>query len=295
MGEYYSSNSPSAFTKKKMEAMGHSSADRNPDGDGDRSKSEQADDYGKPPEPSDSSKFKKGGAVHGKGKKGHLGRMGRATGGRVGRAAGGPVDDENDSAGKKVKGGVVGDVNTNMKTNEGAIRQGDLPKYARGGRASGKGKGKTVVNVVIGGKDDKPPPMAGPPMLPPPPPGPPPPPPHPPMAPPQGGPPPMMPSGGAPMGPAGAPPGGMPPPPMRARGGRVGNLGKFAHPAKAGFSDSKAPHRGGGKEGFSDVKMTGKRAPMADGSCNFKAKRDPNETAGNNGQGRLEKARRQYS
>jgi hypothetical protein len=303
MGEYFSSNSPAAFTKAKMEKMGHSSAIGDPAGNKDPTE----DDYGKQPEPSDSSKFKKGGSVHGKGKKAHLGRAGRAMGGRVGRA----------------EGGKVGKINTQMKDDESPVRMGEFPKYKRGGkvhddeaedktlvdkmvkpsalragRASGgrtKGKGKTVVNVIVGGgKGDQgmAPPAA--PMVPPPPPAAPPPPPaHPPGAPMAGGPPPMMPPGGAPMGPAGAPPGGMPPPPMRKAGGRVNNLGHYLHPAKAGFSDGKAPHRGGGKEGFSDTKPTAKRAPMASGSKSFRVKRDPNERAGNNGQGRIEKAARQ--
>jgi hypothetical protein len=91
--------------------------------------------------------------------------------------------------------------------------EGGRVDRARGGRA----KGKTTVNVIIGG--DKhltpqgPPPMPPPPMAAPGPVGPPPPPP--------GGPPPMMPPGGAPMGPAGAPPPGAPPM-LRARGGRIG-------------------------------------------------------------------------
>lgn len=80
---------------------------------------------------------------------------------------------------------------------------------ARGGRTA---KGKTTVNVIIGGdKQAPPPPMPPPPMAAPGPVGPPRPPP---------GPPPGMPPGGAPpMGPAGPPPG---PPMLRARGGRIG-------------------------------------------------------------------------
>jgi hypothetical protein len=340
MGEYYESHSPKAFTSAKLKQMGHSSGIGDPAGTGDRDQTSQSDDYGKPPEISDSSKFKKGGKVGGKGKKMHLGRAGRSTGGRVGRASGGPVFDENetDNDGKKVKSGVQGNVNTQMKSDVGPIRQGEYPKYqrdkrpkemtiersgrARGGRThpdeaedkalidkmvkkdartgrarGGRAKGKTVVNVIVGGKGDQDKPQGGPPMAPmvppPPPAAPPQPPPHPPGAPMGGGAPPMMPPGGAPMGPAGAPPGGMPPPPMRAKGGRVNNLGKYLHPPKAGFSDGKAPHVGGGKEGFSDTKPTTKRAPMASGSKDFRVKLDPNERAGNNGQGRIEKAARQ--
>lgn len=310
MGTYFSDHSPAAFTKGKLKSMGTHVDIGDPAGTGDRSKTEQGDDYGKPPAPSDIAQFKKGGRVQGSSKKFHLGRAGRSTGGRVGRATGGPVFDENetDNGGKKVKSGVEGKVNTNMKTDVGPIRLGDLPKFQRDkrpkemaiertGRARGgkTGKGKTVVNVIVGGKGDQqqPPPMAAAPMAPPPMP-PPQVPPHPPGAPMAGGAPPaMMPSGGAPMGPGGPPPGGMPPPPMRAKGGRVNNLGGYLHPAKAGFSDSKAPHRGGGKDGFSDTKPTSKRAPMADGAKHFRVSRDPDEKAGNNGQGRLEKARRQ--
>jgi hypothetical protein len=100
------------------------------------------------------------------------------------------------------------------------------------------------------------------------------------MMPPGAGGPPMGPPPGAAMGPAGAPPPGVPPQ-MRARGGRIANLKHFAHPPKAGFSDSKAPHRGGGKEGFSDTPMTARRAP-----------RTADAGAGS-GEGRLEKTRRE--
>jgi hypothetical protein len=287
--------SPRSFTRDKLKKMGHSSAIGSPAGNSDGTKDSEEDDYGQTAGKSSAQLRKSGGKVHGKGKAPHMGRAGRATGGRVGRDT----------------GGKVGTTNTQMKDDESPIRMGEMPKYNRNsggrvGRARGgkTGKGKTVVNVIVGGGKDQqqqpaPPPMA-PPMAPPQQP-----PPKPPMPPPQqGGPPIMMPPGGGPMGPAGAPPPGGGPP-MHARGGRVkqgfsdgpptrlGNLGKYAHPAKAGFSDSKAPHVGGGKEGFSDTKPTTKRAPEASGSKDFRVKRDPNETAGNNGEGRLEKARRQ--
>ena len=136
--------------------------------------------------------------------------------------------------------------------------------FAKGGRV----KGKTTVNVIVAPQGGGQPPA--PPMMPPP--GP------PPMMPPQARPMPppgagapnvnVMPSGAAPMGAAGAPPPGVPPG-LRARGGRVSNLGKFAHPPKAGFSDTNAPHLGGGKPGFSDVPMMSKRAPKADGAKDF--------------------------
>lgn len=270
MGEYYSSHSSDAFTKAKLKQMGGTKVDTgDPYGTGDEGRDDKADDYGKPPKASDSSEFKRGGAV-----KPHMGRPGRATGGRVGRAKGGGV--------------AEGEINTNEKVGDDPIRLADLPKYAGRARGGKVGKGKTTVNVIIGGQKDQPPPPPPPMMAPPMP---------PPQAPPQHPP-------GAPM-PGGAGAGGppinniMPPPaagaqtPMRASGGRVNNLGKFAHPAKAGFSDSKAPHLGGGKEGFSDTKPTSRRAPMAEGSKRFKVKLDPNERAGNNGQGRIEKAGRQ--
>ncbi len=273
--------SPRDFTRDKMKKMGHSggAAIGSPPGNLDRSKDADEDEYGHKAAKSDSADFKKGGAVHAKGKRPHMGRAGRAMGGRVGRATGGKTGSD----------GVEGKINTQMKDDGGMIAQGDLPETrfgsdgkdregrARGGRT---GKGKTVVNIVVGagGKGDQPPPPMAPPMAPPMPP------PQaaqkPPMPPPQGQPI-MMPPGG--MGPGGAPPPGAgPPPAMHAKGGRV-----------KGFSDEKAPHKGGGKEDFSDTKPTSKRAPMASGSKEFRVKRDPNETAGANGEGRLEKARRQ--
>ena len=133
---------------------------------------------------------------------------------------------------------------------------------ARGGRT---GKGKTVVNVVIGGRDrqQQPPPPMPPPM--PAPQRPPPPPPMPPPMPMAGGMPPgMMPPGamppgagmgrppmaappGAPMGPMGAPPGGMP---MRARGGRIVEPGGHKDFGKGGHKDfGKGGHKNFGKGG----------------------------------------------
>lgn len=100
----------------------------------DRDKDAQTDNYGsKAAGSSDSSAFKGGGAVHGKGKGSHMGRPGRKHGGKV-------------------------------------------------------GKGKTVVNVIVGGQGQPQPPQKIPVPIPVP----------------AGGPPP----GAAPMGP---PPGGMPP------------------------------------------------------------------------------------
>jgi hypothetical protein len=314
-GDYYKSYNPKTFTAAKMKAMGHSGSEGNPVGVNDENVGEGFDDYGtKSAKTSSSSQFARGGAV----KRPHLGRPGRKTGGKVMMKSETTIND-----GKKKRGGVEGDINNEKKTDPGPIRLGEYPKYqrderpegtederparARGGRT---GKGKTVVNVIVaGGKGDQqqaPPPH----MMAPPPPPPQQPPQRPPGAPmpggmPPGGAPPMpMPSGAAPMGPAGAPPPGQPP--MRARGGRIGNLGHFAHPAKAGFSDSKAPHRGGGKDGFSDSDPTAKRAPQKSGHANFgkggkhsfgrggtPGQASPKETAGNNGIGRLEKERRE--
>jgi hypothetical protein len=266
---FYAEHSTKKFTSGKMKEMGKASSIGSPPGNSDESDRDEADRYGKTAAKSDSSEFKKGGAV----KKPHMGRMGRATGGRVGRAKGGKVDEVE----------AEGTLDTTKKTDPGFIRDGEQPQIrfeGRDKRASGgkTGKGKTVVNVIVGsgkGGQQQAPPQAMPPPMPPPQP----PPQRPPMPPPQASGPPMMPPGGAPMGPAGAPPPGVPPQ-MRKSGGRVGNLGKYAHPPKAGFSDEKAPHRGGGKEGFSDTKPT--------------SKRDPLEKAGaGSGLGRIEKTRRE--
>jgi hypothetical protein len=143
----------------------------------------------------------------------------RATGGRIGRSLGGSATakDEYTQAGRTM-------------TNEDASGKdrftgGDFPpSHASGGRVGrahgGRtAKGKTTVNVIIGGqKANAPtPPMPPPPMAAPGPVGPPRP---PPVMPPPGGPPGGMPMGGAPPGMAGASPPGAPPM-LRARGGRI--------------------------------------------------------------------------
>jgi hypothetical protein len=152
--------------------------------------------------------------------------LGRAKGGRIGRATGGQATatSEYTQAGRTM-------------TNEDASGKDQFtggnypPSRARGGRTSlarggkAKGKGKTVVNVIVGGHGDQqqPPAMPPHPMMPPPPPPPPPqaasgprPPMMPPMMPPMGGPP------GPPGPPGGGMPPGMPPPGMgRASGGRI--------------------------------------------------------------------------
>jgi hypothetical protein len=271
------------FTKDKLKKMGKSGAPGEPPGSEAASKDSAEDYFGmKSAKGSNSARFARGGSV----KKPHLGRMGRASGGKVPLMA----DNETETKGKKTLSGVVGPIQGHMRTDAGPIRQGEYPKFqrdkrieatageraarARGGKT---GKGKTVVNVIVGrgsgGQGAAPPaPLLTPPQMPPPPPARPPMPPMPPtgggMPPGAGGPPMMGPPPGAAMGPAGAPPPGVPPQ-MRARGGRIANLKHFAHPPKAGFSDSKAPHVGGGKAGFSDVPMTGKRAPMKEGAHDF--------------------------
>ena len=144
----------------------------------------------------------------------------RATGGRIGRSTGGSATatsdytqagrtyDNDDASGKdRITGGSY------------------APNHAKGGRVDrargGRTKGKTTVNVIIGGDKQQPPAM--PPPMPPPPMG------------ARGlvGPPP----GGAPMGPGGPPPPGGPPMPMRARGGRIGRqMGGAAPTPQQGFA-----------------------------------------------------------
>jgi hypothetical protein len=122
------------------------------------------------------------------------------------------------------KGGVGSDA-TAEPTNQA---KGGRVGRARGGRT----KGKTTVNVIIGGQKTMPPPA---PMMPPPPMaasgpvGPP----RPPMPPPGMGPPP----GGAPPGMGGGPPPGMPPM-LRARGGRI----EISTPGKHDYGKAGVPH-----------------------------------------------------
>jgi hypothetical protein len=135
----------------------------------------------------------------------------RARGGKVSRARGGrtEISDLRDDKTSLARGGRVG--------------------LARGGKAKGA-KGKTVVNVIVGGKGDQQQPPPTPPIMPHPM-VPPPPPPPPPQGMPPGGMPPGMPPGAGmpppppprpPMPPPGGMPPGMPPPGMgRAHGGRI--------------------------------------------------------------------------
>jgi hypothetical protein len=249
MGEH----SAKAFTAdklKKFEVSGKNGSSGNGD------KGASADDYGrKAARTSDSSAFAAGGAA----KAPSLGRAGRANGGRtrdISKLSDGGPKTYGDRPLIRAKGGRIG------KQLGGALPPGGTPgvgtppgvlappptgqipglpglgraKGGRVGRAHGgktKGaKGKTVVNVIVGGKGDQqqppPPPMMPHPMMPPPPPPPPQggPPPRPPMMPP--GMPPGMPGAPGAAGPPGPPGGGppgmppMPPPGMgRARGGRI--------------------------------------------------------------------------
>jgi len=211
-------NSTKAFTTdklKKLEASGQ------PSGLRDRDSDSLADDYGrKSAKTSDSSSFAEGGAA----KAPPLGRAGRASGGRIARQTGGPIKTRDinkvtdagpwhygDSPVIRKTGGRV------AKACGGGVEERE--DRARGGRT--KGKGKTVVNVIVGGHGQQQPPPGPPPMAAagpiPPPGGPPPmPPPRPPMMPPGG-----MPGAAGPPGPPGPPGGPMPPPMPRATGGRV--------------------------------------------------------------------------
>jgi hypothetical protein len=135
----------------------------------------------------------------------------RARGGKVSRARGGrtEISDLRDDKTSLARGGRVG--------------------RAHGGKAKGA-KGKTVVNVIVGGKGDQQQPPPTPPIMPHPM-VPPPPPPPPQQGMPPGGMPPGMPPGAGmpppppprpPMPPPGGMPPGMPPPGMgRAHGGRI--------------------------------------------------------------------------
>ena len=164
-------------------------------------------------------------------------RQNNAKGGRVNRATGGSATatDEYTQAGRTM---VNEDASGKDQWSGGRFP----PTRASGGRTSfakgGRTKGKTTVNVIIGGdKQQAPPPMPPPPMAAPGPVGPP----KPPMPPP--GPPPGMggPPGGAPPGmPPGMPPPGMPPM-ARARGGRIGRQIGGAMPPMPGAAPGAMP------------------------------------------------------
>lgn len=250
MGEH----SAKAFTTdklKKFEVSGKNG------GSGNGDKGASADDYGrKAARTSDSSAFAAGGAA----KAPSLGRAGRANGGRtrdISKVSDGGPKTYGDRPLIRAKGGRVGRATGGQATatdeytqagrtmtNEDASGKDQFthgnfpPTRARGGRVGrahgGKAKGKsgkTVVNVIVGGKGDQQqqppvPPIMPHPALPPPPP-----PPPPPQA--ASGPRPMPPGMPGMPGPPGPPGGGMPPgmppggPPMpppgmgRAHGGRI--------------------------------------------------------------------------
>jgi hypothetical protein len=156
----------------------------------------------------------------------------RAKGGRVRRAGGGVIAEQNARFQKQIED----DDAAADRDIKGKRYSSDDPERAKGGRVNrahgGRTKGKTTVNVIIGGQKAMTPPP-GPPPMPPPmaapgPVGPP----KPPMPPPGMGPP-----GGAPPGMGGPPPG---PPMLRARGGRIGK--QFGGGAPMGASQ---PQQGG--------------------------------------------------
>src|SRR5882672_7288536 len=214
------SASPKDFTTKKLRTMGMdplASPGLDPDA------GTIADHYGRTAS-RDSSQFKRGGAVHGAGKKINLGRPGRANGGPVSGALHRTLRTEKETIRDEPKGAPRGRLEANIHdARPSAVQskkyaQGRPAPRADGGRAGfargGRAKGKTTVNVIVapqggagaGGAPPIAPPTMPPPMMPPPQ--------RPPMPPPGAGGPPnvnIMPSGGAPMGPAGAPPPGVPP------------------------------------------------------------------------------------
>ncbi len=256
-------NGTAAFTKdklKKMEASGRVPVNL------DRDQDATEDNYGfTAARGSNSAQLKRGGAA-----KPHMGRPGRASGGKVVHdrdmnKASTDVTHLPDLPKLRARGGRThnaehrhhraegGETPNSFPRNTATPRiqpdddhlepsitapnrysRGELRKdFARGGRA---GRGKTVVNVIVGrggppqGAAPMPPPMAAPPPPMPPP---------PPSATPPRPPMPVMPVGNAPMGPMGAPPGGMP---MRARGGKIpgpkdggnGGLGRLAKAKEEG-------------------------------------------------------------
>jgi hypothetical protein len=177
---------------------------------------------------------------------------GRAHGGRIGRSTGGSATakDEYTQAGRTMMNEDASGKDQWTGGNFPPSRAtGGRTNYAKGGRT----KGKTTVNVIIGGDKQMPPPIAPPPMAAPGPVGPPPgPPPGLPPGPPPGGMPrpPGMPIGGAPMGPAGAPPPGVPPM-LRARGGRIEIETPGVHDyGKAGVKHGSTEEKYGGGSGL---------------------------------------------
>ncbi len=193
------------FTKDKLRKMGESGQVH---GNLQRDLDAREDNYGlATAKSSNSAHLKSGGSAH----KSHMGRPGRASGGKV-------VHDRDMNKASTEETHLPDLPKIPIPEKEGRSRGGRTHNAehrhhrARGGRA---GKGKTVVNVIVGrggpqqGAAPMPPMMAAPPPPMPPPPA------APPLRPPMPLP---MAGAGAPMGPMGAPPGGMP---MRARGGKI--------------------------------------------------------------------------
>jgi hypothetical protein len=308
------SASPKDFTKSKLARMGIES------GAIDSDAGTIADDRGtKAAGRGDSSQFKRGGAVHGAGRKGNLGRPGRANGGPVSGQLHRTLRTEKETLRDEKKDVPMGRVAANEQdARPGAVQSkkyaqpirmhtDKLPKgdsrahadqdhaakagekqaersgaFAKGGRV----KGKTTVNVIVapqGGGQPSGPPPGPPPMMPPPMP----PPQRPPMPPPGAGAPNVnvMPSGAAPMGPAGAPPPGVPPG-LRAKGGRVVTPNAPSHQGRGKFPKS-AP----AKSGKADFGRSGKR-DFGPGGTPSKAHVKQTHGSGG-GLGRLDNARRE--
>jgi hypothetical protein len=306
------SASPKDFTKSKLSRMGIES------GAIDSDAGTIADDRGaKAAGRGDSSQFKRGGAVHGAGRKASLGRPGRANGGPVSGQLHRTLRTEKETLRDEKKDVPMGRVAANEQdARPGAIQSkkyaqpirmhtDKLPKgdarahadqkhagkanekaversgaFAKGGRV----KGKTTVNVIVapqgGGGQPPAPPMMPPPMPPPMPPQ------RPPMPPPGAGAPNVnvMPSGAAPMGPAGAPPPGVPPG-LRARGGRV------VRPKVETAAARKFPKSAPAKSGSADFGRSGKR-DFGPGGTPSQAHVKQTHGSGS-GLGRIDNARRE--
>jgi hypothetical protein len=239
----------------------------------DRNRDSLGDDYGHTAaRTSDSSDF----ALSGAPKLPSLGRPGRRTGGRTPPVAG--VEAKMDGSLSRTRRSAT-ETARDIAREERVVSDlsQDRQDRARGGRTN---KGKTTVNVIIGGDKHQqmpPPPM---PMPPPPAAGP------PPGAPPPGGPPGMPPGGGMPPPGAGGPPPGMPPMMGRKTGGRVAPIVGVARPGKHNFGKPGVKHE--------SIKKVEINTP---GVHNFGKPGVPHGQAvehygSNSGLGRIEKARR---
>jgi len=219
------------------------------------------------------TKFKAGGAVHGKAMKHRADRPGRAVGG----ALGGMMGANSMRPGMRTPapvGGLAPANAMNMMRSPATPNMGQVrvPLRARGGKVHKGKKGGTHVNVIVAPQGAHP--GAG--MVPPVP-GPAPGPIHPPMAPPPGLPP-GMPPGGPPMaGPPGMPPGMPPRPVMPPMAGPPGMI------RKAGGRTYK---RGGGVNGLEPTQKGTKvwRESVKDGTpvqpLNMKATAEKNMNRG---------------